>query len=204
MHHEYHNSLVDAAAFVTPKLNSMHDDFASIPPPKDDDKWVKILLDLVGLGTLTVAAQFFNNFLRTLPYFIPRESSLNNAKDFTMGVIGTTTSIAKELLPPAKGTDWNPQAQNKFSSYLGEVLNGWSYASEKSLLRFFDVPDDAALDQLWDMIKNGQLSEGKIDDNVVRPDKPTASTIRDQITKTIFGFWYSASLALFQIIRLHS
>lgn len=204
MHHEYHNSLVDAAAFVTPKLNSMHDDFASIPPPKDDDKWVKILLDLVGLGTLTVAAQFFNNFLRTLPYFIPRESSLNNAKDFTMGVIGTTTSIAKELLPPAKGTDWNPQAQNKFSSYLGEVLNGWSYASEKSLLRFFDVPDDAALDQLWDMIKNGQLSEGKIDDNVVRPDKPTASTIRDQTTKTIFGFWYSASLALFQIIRLHS
>ncbi|KAK4170680.1 hypothetical protein QBC36DRAFT_341460, partial [Triangularia setosa] len=179
MHHDYHNSLVAAAAFVNPKLNSMHDTFAPIPPPKDDDKWVKILLDLLGFGTLTVAAPFFNNFLRTLPYFIPRESSLNNAKDFTMGVIGTTTSIAKELLPPKEDSDWNPQAQNKFSSYLGEVLNGWSHASEKSLSRFFGAsPTDAALDQL----------EGEIANGLERPEKMTAGTLRDKITKTIFGF----------------
>lgn len=107
MYYEYYNSFVDVVVFVIFKFNSMYDDFVFILLFKDDDKWVKILLDFVGLGIFIVVVQFFNNFLRIFFYFILCESLLNNVKDFIMGVIGIIMLIVKELLFLVKGIDWN-------------------------------------------------------------------------------------------------
>lgn len=187
MRHQYYDSLNEAATFLSPKIGEMHDTFAPIPPPKDDDVWQKVLIDLLGMGTLTVAAPFFNSFLRRLPHFIPREGQLNNAKDVAMAAIGTTTSVTKELLPPGENSKWNPQGQNKFSSYLGEVINGWARGAEDSVARLFNGKDES-IDQLWELIKDGKLSEGSIPNGFVRPEKMSANALRDKVTKTIFGF----------------
>ncbi|KAK4195986.1 family 18 putative glycoside hydrolase [Triangularia verruculosa] len=189
MHHDLHTSLMDVNALLGSSVDSMHDTFAPIPPPEDNDKWLKVLIDLLSFGTMTVAAPFFNSFLRTMPYFTPREGLLNNAKDVTMGMIGTTASVTKELLPSTGEGGWTPKHQNKFSKYLAEVVDGWSRAAENSLIHYFGLaPTDAALDQLWSLIKDGQLSEGALPNGVKRLEPMSATELRDRVAKTIFGF----------------
>lgn len=45
---------------ITGQMTAFVKTFAPVPPPKDDTKWLNILLHVVGLGLTLVAGPFFN------------------------------------------------------------------------------------------------------------------------------------------------
>jgi GH18 family chitinase len=157
LYKDYHTSLFQAASVLGPMLNHMENTFAPVPP-EEDNTWALLLINLVTLGTLSGAGPFFNSYLSTRPYFLNKETTLNNIKDTSMTLVGQGTSIAKDLLKEGKA-HWTPASQDAFSYYMGEAINGWANVTSFSLDKIFDGSPES-IDAIWDVISNGKLIEG--------------------------------------------
>ncbi|KAH7028812.1 chitinase [Microdochium trichocladiopsis] len=130
MHKAFYDALYQNAATFATSLRDLENIFAPIPP-EQDNTWLLLLLDLVTLGTLAAAGPFFNNFLKQLPKFAGTLG--DNLKDTTMTLVGQSTTIAKDVLPSPKEHDWKVEDQDKFSNYMGQVIDGWTNATSLAL-----------------------------------------------------------------------
>ncbi|KAK1779163.1 hypothetical protein QBC45DRAFT_144301 [Copromyces sp. CBS 386.78] len=186
VYHEYYVALFDVAGVISTALDNMEDTFAPIPPAPDN-KWLFLLIDLITLGTLSVAGPFFNTMLKSTAYFAAKSGSaaLDNLKDTTMTLIGQSTTIAKDVLP-SKDSPWTPEAQNKFSNYMGQAISGWTNTTALALNKVFDGSDES-IDLLGAVMSDGKLIRGSPGDNTV--DKGNAANdLRANIAKSFFGY----------------
>ena len=183
LHEDYHDTLFKVAAVVSSMLDDLENKFAPIPK-EEDNTWLLFLIDLVTIGTLSVAGPFFNSFLKQLPYFLKNDATFNNIKDTTMNLIGQSTTIAKDLLP-TEGAQWTPQKQDAFSNYMGQTINGWANVTSLALKKLFDGSDDS-IDILWNTMSNGKLIEGKSEEE--RPNPDGEAELRANVAKSFFGY----------------
>ncbi|TPX08096.1 uncharacterized protein E0L32_010163 [Thyridium curvatum] len=184
MHAAYHQTLFNAVALSATALDNLEDNFAPIPP-EPDNTWLLLVIDLVTLGTLSAAGPFFNTFLKSLPYFAKAAgSTLDNAKDTTMTIIGQSTTIAKDMLADPKGSDWKPENQRAFSNFMGQVVNGWANVTAKALEELFRGTPEA-LDRIEKAIADGKLNDGSGQQAAGTADEPT---LRANIQKSFFAY----------------
>ncbi|KAL4805376.1 chitinase [Aspergillus unguis] len=189
LHSDYHRALFQVASTVSDSLDDMENTFAPIPQPSDD-KWVLFLIDLLTLGTLGAGGPFFNNFLKSLPFFKGRDSSLDNLKDTGMTLVGQGTTIAKDMKPGEKDSLWSAQDQDKFSHYMGNTIDGWANITSFSLSSLFNGSVES-VEILGSVMANGKLIEGKCKDGCVKPGDTYAtgeSDLRANIAKCFFGY----------------
>ncbi|KAG9381867.1 Hce2 domain containing protein [Pyrenophora tritici-repentis] len=159
--------------------------FAPIPE-ETDDKQLLLVIDLLTLGTLSVAGPFFNNLLKTLPYFIrASDAAFDNAKEATVNLIGQSTTIAKDLKPDQSNSRWTPEKQASFSNAMGQTIDGWANITGFAVHDLFDGTD-ASTDILWNAISDGKLIEGKSEGNT--PQDTGEADLRAHIGKTIFQY----------------
>lgn len=187
MHKDYHDTLFKVAGVVSTALKDLENKFAPVPA-EEDNKWLLLLIDLVTLGTLSVAGPFFNNFLKKMPYFLKaaNDATFNNVKDTTMNLIGQSTTIAKDLLPGSGGgSDWSLEKQDSFSNYMGNTINGWGNVTSLALGKLFNGTDDS-LAMLWDAMSDGKLIEGKAFADA--PPGNAENELRANIGKSFFGY----------------
>ncbi|KAJ4259837.1 hypothetical protein NW757_001787 [Fusarium falciforme] len=154
-------ALYKAATGISFSLDDFGNKFAPIPE-EEDNTWLLVLIDLVTIGTATAAGPFFNSFLKKLPYFAANAATHDNIKDTTMTLIGQSTTLAKDLLP-SKDSDWTPEKQASFNSYMGQIIKYWSGANVNALRWIFDGTDEA-IDTLWNLISDGKLVGGPLYD----------------------------------------
>lgn len=188
---DYHDTLFEVAAITSSALDDFENTFAPIPP--EDTQPLLLLIDLLTVGTLSAAGPFFNNLVKKMPYFVGKDSTLDNVKDTTMTLIGQSTTIAKDVLPG--GNDpWTPEKQDSFSHYMGQVIDGWANVTSEALKDIFDGSQDS-LDALWGAMSDGKLIEGKYssgtdeeedDDDEVSDN--AKNELRANIQKTFYGF----------------
>jgi hypothetical protein len=186
MYKSYYDTLFKALTIVSTALDDMENKFAPIPP-KEDDTWKLILIDVITLGALGTAGPFFNTFLKKHDWFAGKTgSALDNAKDTAMTLIGQSTTIAKDALPGGDATKWTPEKQDEFSAYLGQVVYGWANITSLALKDLFSG-SDVAIDALWQAMSDGKLINGKKEG-----DLPTTGNEQNEllanINKCIIGF----------------
>ncbi|KAF2963571.1 hypothetical protein GQX73_g10007 [Xylaria multiplex] len=87
------------------------------PVPKDDDKPLRILLDLVGIFGTIAGATYFDDFLKALPSAF---AASGDAKDGTLALIAGGVSIAKDL---ASGNSVSNRADVDID-ILGRIIAG--------------------------------------------------------------------------------
>lgn len=202
VYHEYHDALYDVAGVISTALDNMEDTFAPIPAPPEN-KWTYLLIDLITLGTLSIAGPFFNTILKNTAYFVAKEGSsmADNLKDTTMTLIGQSTTIAKDVLP-SKDSPWTPEAQNEFSNYMGQAIAGWANVTSLSLGKLFEATDDT-LDAIGELISDGKLIRGSTGNNFI--DTASASNdLRANLAKSFYAYaipnlWRSAKTYAFVI-----
>ncbi|KAI2477077.1 Hce2 domain containing protein [Pyrenophora tritici-repentis] len=166
-------------------LVDLENKFAPIPE-ETDDKQLLLVIDLLTLGTLSVAGPFFNNLLKTLPYFIrASDAAFDNAKEATINLIGQSTTIAKDLKPDQSNSRWTPEKQASFSNAMGQTIDGWANITGFAVHDLFDGTD-ASTDILWNAISDGKLIEGKSEGNT--PQDTGEADLRAHIGKTIFQY----------------
>ncbi|KAA8616872.1 hypothetical protein PtrSN002B_009180 [Pyrenophora tritici-repentis] len=166
-------------------LVDLENKFAPIPE-ETDDKQLLLVIDLLTLGTLSVAGPFFNNLLKTLPYFIrASDAAFDNAKEATVNLIGQSTTIAKDLKPDQSNSRWTPEKQASFSNAMGQTIDGWANITGFAVHDLFDGTD-ASTDILWNAISDGKLIEGKSEGNT--PQDTGEADLRAHIGKTIFQY----------------
>lgn len=198
-YHEYYDALYDVAGIISTSLDNMEDTFAPIPA-SPDNKWTYLLIDLITLGTLSVAGPFFNTLLKNTAYFIEKEgSALDNLKDTTLTLIGQSTTIAKDVLP-SKDSPWTPEAQNEYSNYMGQAIAGWANVTSLSLEKFFEATDDT-LDAMGELISDGKLIRGSTGNNVVDGSNQS-NDLRANLAKSFYAYaipnlWRSAKTYAF-------
>ncbi|KGO73174.1 Glycoside hydrolase, superfamily [Penicillium italicum] len=185
---DYYDTLFHASVIATTALDDLDNKFAPIPPAKDNT-WLLPLIDLLALGTLGTAGPFFNTVLNKLPYFLEKSSTLDNFKDTTMTMVGQGTTIAKDLLPSDDpNSRWNPQSQDTFSNYMGQVVDGWANVSSLSLEQLFDGKPKS-IKTLGEIISNGKLVDGKFEQEPSKDDEATdINDLRTNIQKCFFGY----------------
>ncbi|KAL4877049.1 hypothetical protein BJY04DRAFT_231180 [Aspergillus karnatakaensis] len=194
MYASYYRALFDAAASeITNSLDDLENKFAPIPAPPDD-RWLLLLIDMITLGSASVAAPFFNNVLSRMPFFKLRDgSALDNAKDTTLTVISQSTTITKDMLEGSDPDGWTPEKQDAFSNYMGQSISAWGDATERSLRALFDG-SDSSIELLTELISDGKLIEGDGETVFVPPTDPdelpedTASGLRRSLSHTFYGF----------------
>ncbi|KAK3398714.1 hypothetical protein B0T20DRAFT_411850 [Sordaria brevicollis] len=186
VYHEYHTALYDVAGVISTALDNMEDTFAPIPPPKEN-KWTYLLIDLITLGTLSVAGPFFNKVLKNTAYFVAKEGSsmADNIKDTTMTLIGQSTTIAKDVLP-SNDADWSNEAQNEFSNYMGQAFIGWANTTSLQLAHLFNGTDKA-LDTIHDLISDGKLIRGSTGNNAIDATI-AANELRANVAKSFYAY----------------
>jgi hypothetical protein len=168
MHHEYHTALTGFSGSLALQIQDLMNRFAPIPEP-EDKTWMYLLIDLVTLGTLSVAGLFFNSAMKNSLYFFNRPAAADNLKDTVMTLIGQSTTIAKDVLPTKTG-DWTPGDQAAFSSYMSHVINGSKAVTTFALAKLFSGTDEA-LDVLWNAMSDGKLIDGKWESEAYTPPK---------------------------------
>ncbi|KAL2868998.1 uncharacterized protein BJX67DRAFT_387104 [Aspergillus lucknowensis] len=188
MHKDYHDTLFDVAAVVSTQLDDMENKFAPVPP-EEDNMWLNLLIDLIGLGTLGTAGPFFNSFLKKLPYFVNKQETAQNIQDTTMVVVAQGTNIAKDVLPK-DDSPWTPEKQDAFSAYMGQTIDGWANISSLALEELFSGTPEA-IKILEETMADGKLSEGSY--GGTRPDDDEVETtlendLRANIQKCFFGY----------------
>jgi hypothetical protein len=193
MYDEYLKGLSQAASTVALMVDDLQNKFAPIPP-EPDHTWDLFFIDLLTLGTLSAAGPFFNSFLKTQPFFSSKDGgTFDTAKDTAFTLIGQSTTIAKDLLTLSDQDEkWTPASQAEFSSYLGQVINGWDKVMKVSLKRLFSG-DDASIEALGNVISGGKLVFGMPDNQVTHrsvmvPWDTFFPDLRANIAKSIFGF----------------
>ncbi|KAK8131380.1 hypothetical protein PG984_007818 [Apiospora sp. TS-2023a] len=209
MYSSYYTALYDVAGSeISNALDDLENKFAPIPA-EEDNTWLLVLIDLITVGTLSVAGPFFNSFLKKLPYFIAQaeknSGALDNLKDTTMNMIGQSTTLAKDLLT-TPGSNWTAESQDSFTNYMGQTITGWGNVTSLGLERIFNG-DDASLDILWDVISDGKLVKGwdGTDDTNIKKradDEANADNeLRQNIAKSFFGY---AIPALWQVSKSYA
>ncbi|KXH62440.1 glycosylhydrolase family 18-6 [Colletotrichum nymphaeae SA-01] len=193
IHATYYDALYKASVGLVAALKDMENTFAPIPP-EEDNTWLLLIIDLVTLGTLSAAGPFFNTFLKSLPKFA---KSLDNLKDTSMTLIGQSTTIAKDLLPDADGSDWKPDDQDKFSNYMGQVIDGWATVTSLALTKIFDGSSES-VSLIGKAIANGNLYPKSVNGTV------DATTLLSNIQKSYFAYaipalWHASSAWAFVI-----
>ncbi|KAK1826535.1 hypothetical protein QBC39DRAFT_396776 [Podospora conica] len=191
VHHSYFRSLLAVKSSFALGAPDMQNTFAPIPEPKTN-QWLNILLDLLTMGTLTAVAPVFNRFIGGAA-LTDNPHKFDNAKDFTLNMIGQSTTLAKDALQSPEGGKWTPAAQDRFTQYLGIAIDTWRSSTEKAVARLFDgEPEGIRL--LTNAIANGKLIDGyrgrlpTIDplDPVEREGEAIAS--EEAILKSIYAF----------------
>ncbi|KXH64966.1 glycosylhydrolase family 18-6 [Colletotrichum salicis] len=105
----------------------------------------------------------------------------------SMALIGRSTTIAKDLLSSQGEPDWKPEDQDKFSNYMGQVIDGWANVTSLALKSVFDGTP-----------RLGQpIADGKLYPKNVSPD-PRSNELLYNIRKSIFGcaipaIWHASS-----------
>ncbi|EGX87986.1 Glycoside hydrolase [Cordyceps militaris CM01] len=192
--HEMYASLYSAlhdagATTITGEMRAFVKTFAPVPPPKDDKKWLEILLDVVGLGLTLVAGPFFNSVLSKMPYFIANATMAANLKDTTVALISGTTSIAKDLLDgESPAGKWTEDKQDFFAAYMAQTVDLWTASVEASAMWLFNGTDEA-ISALTTIISDGKLIDGsnKITPNV-RDDFQTATALKANMAKAFYAY----------------
>ncbi|THC88729.1 hypothetical protein EYZ11_011829 [Aspergillus tanneri] len=195
---DYHKTLFEAAAIGSTALDDLENKFAPIPP-EEDNTWRLLLIDLITLGALGTAGPFFNTALKNLPYFLEKGSTFDNVKDTTMTVIGQGTTIAKDVLP-SKDAPWKPEAQDEFSNYMGQVINGWANVTSLALEELFNGSPES-IKILEDTISNGKLIEDGKFESEPRETGNVKNELRANIQKCFFGY---SIPALWQVSKAYA
>ncbi|KAL4879073.1 hypothetical protein BJY04DRAFT_229417 [Aspergillus karnatakaensis] len=184
MHADYHDALFDVAALTSFTLDDMENTFAPVPTA-DDNTWLRVLLNLITIGTLSAGAPFFNSILKPMPWFTRNPQIWQNSKEITLMIVGQTATMAKDLLP-TNSPPWSPEAQDQFSHYMGQVINGWANITSLSLEELFSGNDEP-LKILQDSMQNGKLIEGAF---AGEPDDSgnAKNELRANIQKSFYGF----------------
>ncbi|RAK98081.1 glycoside hydrolase [Aspergillus ibericus CBS 121593] len=166
MYQRYYDTLFQALTLVSTALKDMENKFAPIPP-KEDDTWLLLLVDMITLGALGSAGPFFNTVLKQQ----------------------TCTTIAKDALPSGgngTGTLWTPENQDEFSAYLGQVVYGWANVTSLTLTTLFHGTNEA-LDALLAAMSDGKLIEGKREGEMPATGN-AQNDLLTNIRKCIIGF----------------
>ncbi|KAK3934190.1 hypothetical protein QBC46DRAFT_300262 [Diplogelasinospora grovesii] len=214
MYASYDSALFKAAAgAIDPALQDFENKFAPVPPPQDNT-WLQILLDLIGMGAVMIAAPFFSFYLAELPFFVAlgatetAEAVSDTVRDATYAIIATGVSIAKDLTQSAGGSSgpWTPEKQAEFSNYMGQVINAWGNVTSGALKSLFNGSDDTLV-TLTSLIANGQFVEGATGtSSAVYPatteDTLTDTQLENSIAKAFFGYaipalWSVSGVAAF-------
>jgi hypothetical protein len=200
VHKNYHNTLFEVAAIDGTALDDLENKFAPVPP-EEDNTWLLLLIDILTLGTLGTAGPFFNSFLKKLPYFLEKTSTLDNFKDTSMAMIGQGTTIAKNVLPSDE-SPWTPESQDAFSNYMGQVIGGWTNITSISLAKLFDGSEES-IKILGETMSNGKLIEGKFEREPPAKDPTITDKIilRANINKCFFGY---SIPALWQVLKTYA
>jgi hypothetical protein len=192
MYHGYYDELTAASSNLAMELDHMENTFAPIPQPPDNT-WLHFLLNMATLETMTVAAPLFNGQLRGLPGLA--RAGADNVKDVSYALVAAISATAKNLLPDGTNADWKDDDQDKFSHYMSTVVEGWASITELAVGRLFhgsgdlgDLLTDAELDNMYNIISDGKLVEGKWPVGVPRPQDNGATEMRANIKKTFYGF----------------
>lgn len=186
MYSSYHNALFKAAASViTPSFSDFENKFQPIPP-EEDNTWLLLLLDLVTVGVSGIAAPFFNNFLSKLPYIIKNANAAANLHEITSMAIGQSTTIAKDLLSTS-ADDWDEDAQDSFSNYLGQAIGAWGNIASQALERLFDGSEES-INTLYKIISEGHLLSGDRNSVSTKPPTDSEEKLEANIAKAFFGY----------------
>ncbi|KAK8129159.1 chitinase [Apiospora kogelbergensis] len=181
---DYRKAIFEALGLISISIDELMNRFAPISA-SDGNMWNFLLIDLITVGTLSVAGPFFNSYLKSLPYFASG-ARLDNVKDSVMNLIGQSTTLAKDLLP-AKEKQWKTDTQISFKEALGKVIGGWADIIEEHLLRVFDG-SDSSIELLGSAIAGGKLIAGKREDGSTAPKPLTAGELRKTVERTFYGY----------------
>ncbi|WEW59000.1 hypothetical protein PRK78_004468 [Emydomyces testavorans] len=190
MYKNYRESLINAAAStINPVLQDFEQKFAPVPAPPDDTRWLLFLIDLLTLGTASIAGPFFNSFLGKMPYFAANPATLNNLKDTTLTAITQSTTIAKDLYQkPTIGVGkWTEEKQKEFSHYLGQTIYAWNNITAVALRQLFDG-SDSSIEILTSIISDGKCIDGKSIGPHNYPPKDAGDVLLAIATKSFFAF----------------
>ncbi|KAL5337697.1 hypothetical protein BJX70DRAFT_409027 [Aspergillus crustosus] len=184
LHADFHDTLFEVATLASFALDDFELTFAPVPP-EESNMWLEILLTLLTLGTLSGIGPFFNTFLKAKPFFTKNTDALADAKDVTTQLIAQGITIAKILLP-SEDSPWTAEAQDKFSHYMGQAVNGWANITSLALEELFDGSHES-LKILGDVMSGGKLIEGRYE---VEPPSTgnSKNELRANIYKTFYGY----------------
>lgn len=179
-----------AASAINPSLDDFTNKFAPLPTPKDN-KALLLLLDLITVGVSSVAAPFFNTYLKQLPFFLREENAGigDNLKDLTMLAIGQSTTIAKDLLNTPENK-WTEESQDTLANYLGQTINTWGNTSAIALGRLFNGSDEN-IENLYSIISDGKLMSGSAAGAKpisTEPGTPINEDLITNIAKAFFAY----------------
>jgi hypothetical protein len=183
---DYHTILRQAETEGALSLQDLENKFAPIPP-KGDDTWLLLIIDLLTVGTLGTAGPYVNTVIKRLPYFLEKTSHLQNTKDTTMSLIGQGTTIAKDLIH-SDTSPWTPEPQAEFSTYMAQVVNGWKNMTVWTLQKTFSGSDDS-IKLIEELISNGKLGNGRsVLSSDQGSDRGYSNSLVASIKKCFFGF----------------
>ncbi|KAL4935104.1 hypothetical protein BDV06DRAFT_229138 [Aspergillus oleicola] len=99
-----------------------------------------------------------------------------------MTILEQGTLIASNLMPGGDDLYYKPEKQDKFSAYMGQVINGWSNFNSFSLSGLLDKENDAGITAMWEIIPDRKLIKGKFEKkpqrrNLINVDVTTAGYI---------------------------
>ncbi|KAK5654618.1 hypothetical protein OQA88_6939 [Cercophora sp. LCS_1] len=185
-YHGYWSGLLAAHGTLANGQDLMQETFAPVPEPKTN-QWLNILLDLLTMGALTSVAPVFNR----LVYSAVEDGDpgkYNNAKDFTLNMIGQATTLAKDALQAPDAAPWTRVGQKKFSAYLGQAIFAWMNITEQTIANIFSATTPSSIQMLTSAIANGQLIEGSKSGAPPNPGDAPATQAQKDILKSIYGF----------------
>ncbi|KAL2198587.1 class V chitinase-like protein [Corynascus similis CBS 632.67] len=185
MYYRYTQMLDRATNLVNMALDDLEQTFAPIPET-EDKAWIYLLIDLITLGTLTVAGPAFNREVGILRYF--SDKSQNDIKDTTMTLIGQSTTIAKDVLPSMQH-EWTEGMQAKFGTMLSRVIEGWQNTTALAVQELFSGSDES-IGILWNVMSGGKFIEGKPAPGTKPPsgDENTDNELRANLKRSIYAF----------------
>ncbi|AEO59465.1 glycoside hydrolase family 18 protein [Thermothelomyces thermophilus ATCC 42464] len=185
MYHNYVLMLERATSLVSMALDDMQKTFAPVPV-EEDKAWLYLLIDLITLGTLTVAGPLYNRQLGMYVYF--SDKSVDDIKDTTMTLIGQSTTIAKDVLS-TKQEAWTENLQASFNNMLSRVIEGWQNATSLAVNKIFSG-SETSLNILWDVMSDGKLIEGMPPPGSGPPPDPgnIHNELQANVKKSIYAF----------------
>ncbi|GKU21122.1 unnamed protein product [Fusarium langsethiae] len=191
MYSDYYDAVTEAATFIAFDLADFGNKFAPIPEA-EDNTWLFVMIDLLTWGTSSIAAPFFNSYLKTLPYFKGNPASHDNVKDTTMTFIGQSTTLVKDIRSGVTAeTTWTVEKRDSFTSYMGQVLEGWQTLANASVNDLFNGSNPDSIKTLWSLISDGKMIEAGVNgdgSSVETEVVPSGINLKKHVAKTFYGY----------------